>query len=144
MSYDLRVRFPVDDEELSRLHAEAFDHGYTPVPWAERLQRHSRSWAGEFRQGRLVGFVHAVWDGGGHAFLLDTAVALDMRRQGVGGRVVRALVQDLEELGIEWVHVDYEPHLGRFYRQACGFGPTQAGLLRLDQVGTERDTDCDG
>ncbi|CAL9335014.1 hypothetical protein SUDANB121_00161 [Nocardiopsis dassonvillei] len=131
MEHDLRTRFPVDDAELSRLHAEAFGHPYALVPWGERLARHSRSWVGEFHGGRLAGFVHAVWDGGGHAFLLDTAVAPAARRRGVGGRVVAALVADLRELGLTWVHVDFEPHLEGFYRNA-GFGGTAAGLLRLD------------
>ncbi|MGW9347856.1 GNAT family N-acetyltransferase [Nocardiopsis flavescens] len=128
--HDLRVRFPVDDAQVSRLHADAFGYPYAPVPWAARLDRHSRSWAGEFRGGRLVGFVHAVWDGGRHAFLLDTAVEAACRRSGVGGRVVAALVADLRALGIEWVHVDFEPHLEGFYRRA-GFTGTAAGLLRL-------------
>jgi ribosomal protein S18 acetylase RimI-like enzyme len=128
---EVRVRFPVHDEELSLLHAEAFGHEFTLVPWAERLQRHSRSWAGAFSGDRLVGFVHAVWDGGKHAFLLDTAVASDHRHRGIGGRVVAALTEDLRDLGTEWLHVDYEPHLEGFYRQICGFGPTRAGLLRL-------------
>ena len=128
---EIRVRFPVDDEEVSRLHAEAFGQQFDREPWAARLERHSRSWAGAFSGGRLVGFVHAVWDGGGHEFLLDTAVAAEYRRGGVGGRLVAALVGDLRERGVEWLHVDYEPHLEGFYREACGFGPTRAGLLRL-------------
>ncbi|GAA1466694.1 GNAT family N-acetyltransferase [Nocardiopsis exhalans] len=131
MHEEIRLRFPVDAEELSRLHTDAFAHEFALVPWSERLERHSRSWAGAFVLGRLVGFVHAVWDGGVHAFVLDTAVASDMRHRGVGGRVVAALLEDLRGLGIEWVHVDYEPHLEGFYRKACGFGPTRAGLLRL-------------
>ncbi len=127
----IRVRFAVNDEELSRLHAEAFGHEYSLVPWSERLEGHSRSWVGAFTDGRLVGFVHAVWDGGNHAFLLDTAVAQDSRRQGIGTQVIAALVQDLRELGTEWLHVDYEPHLESLYREACGFRPTRASLLRL-------------
>ena len=38
--------------------------------------------------GRLVGFVHAVWDGGTHAFILDTVVAAEVGRRGVGTRLV--------------------------------------------------------
>jgi ribosomal protein S18 acetylase RimI-like enzyme len=128
---EIRVRFPVNDHELSRLHAEAFGHEYSLVPWSERLQRHSRSWAGAFLDGSLVGFVHAVWDGGDHAFLLDTAVAANSRRHGVGQRVVAALTEDLRELGLAWLHVDYEPRHEGFYRGACGFGATRAGLIRL-------------
>lgn len=132
MAIILRIRFTVDDEALSRLHADAFGGSYELVAWHARLQRHSRSWVGAFADGGLVGFVHAVWDGGCHAFLLDTMVAPDQRHQGIGTRMVSALIDDLRELGIGWLHVDYEPRLGSFYRRACGFRATDAGLLRLD------------
>ncbi|NKY44631.1 GNAT family N-acetyltransferase [Nocardia cerradoensis] len=132
MNPDLRIRFAVDDEALSRLHADAFGGDRTVVPWQARLERHSRSWVGAFAGERLVGFVHAVWDGGNHAFLLDTAVAPDLRRQRIGSALVQTLADDLRELGIEWLHVDFEPHLHSFYRDACGFRATDAGLLRLN------------
>ncbi|TDC74765.1 GNAT family N-acetyltransferase, partial [Streptomyces hainanensis] len=38
--------------------------------------------------GRLVGFVNVAWDGGAHAFLLDTVVASDHRRLGIAARLV--------------------------------------------------------
>lgn len=129
---DLRVRFAVDDVALSRLHTDAFGGDHTPTPWKARLDRHSRSWVGAFVDDRLVGFVHAIWDGGAHAFLLDTAVAPDLRRRRIGTGLVTALIDDLRELGVAWLHVDYEPHLHGFYSDACGFRPTDAGLLRLN------------
>ncbi|WP_327151353.1 GNAT family N-acetyltransferase [Nocardia sp. NBC_01329] len=132
MYADLRIRFTVDDGELSRLHAEAFGGDPVLIPWTTRLERHSRSWVGAFVGDRLVGFVHAVWDGGRHAFLLDTAVAPDLRRRRIATDMVEALVADLTRQGIEWLHVDYEPHLADFYRDICGFRDTGAGLLRLN------------
>ncbi|WP_435590941.1 GNAT family N-acetyltransferase [Nocardia sp. bgisy118] len=132
MIADLRIRFAVDDEELSRLHTDAFGGDHVPSPWTARLERHSRSWVGAFVGNRLVGFVHAVWDGGRHAFLLDTVVAPDFQHQRIGTSLVAALIGDLRELGIEWLHVDYEPHLNSFYRDTCGFRTTDAGLLRLN------------
>ncbi|MFB7719413.1 GNAT family N-acetyltransferase [Nocardia sp. NPDC056100] len=132
MTTNLRIRFTVDDEVLSRLHADAFGSNYTLSPWRERLERHSRSWIGAFIDERLIGFVHAIWDGGRHAFLLDTMVAPGLHRHGIGTQLVSALVDDLRGLGIEWLHVDYEPHLNDFYRKACGFNATDAGLLRLN------------
>src|ERR1700679_3809011 len=89
MSVELQVRFPVDDAELSTLHYQAFSPGQPETdaairPWAHRLERHSLTWVGAFNAGRLVGFVHAVWDGGTHAFILDTMVDPDFQRLGIG------------------------------------------------------------
>jgi GNAT superfamily N-acetyltransferase len=128
---DLRSRFAVDNEVLSGLHNAAFGLAGPVLPWSERLARFSVSWVGAFDGARLVGFVHAVWDGGHHAFLLDTAVDPEYRRRGVGRVLVGRLVYDVRDAGCEWLHVDYEPHLRLFYEESCGFGATDAGLLRL-------------
>lgn len=124
-------RFAVDDEVLSRLHDSAFGSAGHVLPWSNRLARFSVSWVGAFDGGRLVGFVHAVWDGGQHAFLLDTAVDPEYRRRGVGRALVEHLVSDVRDAGCEWLHVDYKPHLRRFYEESCGFRGTDAGLLRV-------------
>lgn len=132
MIADLRIRFAVDDEMLSRLHTDAFGGHHELSPWTSRLERHSRSWVGALVGDRLVGFVHAVWDGGRHAFLLDTMVAPDFQHQRIGTSLITTLISDLRELGIEWLHVDYEPHLNSFYRDTRGFRTTNAGLRRLN------------
>ena len=133
-SVTVRVNFPVDDVSLSRLHAIAFDNAPSEVlPWAERLREHSLSWVGAFDQESLIGFVHACWDGGLHAFLLDTVVDPRFQRQGVGQKLVQSLVEQVRAAGCEWLHVDYEPHLDSFYRDACGFTATGAGLLMVSR-----------
>jgi hypothetical protein len=33
--------------------------------------------------------------------------------------------------GCEWLHVDFDDDLRPFYFDACGFTPTNAGLIRL-------------
>jgi ribosomal protein S18 acetylase RimI-like enzyme len=63
-----------------------------PQPWAQRLEHHSLTWIGAFRHDTLIGFVHACWDGGSHAFVLDTIVDTTHRRQGIGQALVRALI----------------------------------------------------
>jgi hypothetical protein len=37
----------------------------------------------------------------------------------------------LNAKGGQWLHVDYEAHLTSFYREACGFNDTEAGLLKM-------------
>lgn len=126
----LTSRFTVDDVTLSDLHARAFGHPPEPVPWAERLERHALTWVGAFDGDRLVGFVQVCWDGGEHAFLLDTAVDPDAQRRGLGTALVRRATADVRAAGCAWLHVDFEPHLADFYA-GCGFRPTQAGLIKL-------------
>ncbi|MGX6603948.1 GNAT family N-acetyltransferase [Micromonosporaceae bacterium Da 78-11] len=132
MALELISRFPVDDTTVSELHTRAF--GTEPgeiTPWNERLARHALTWIGAFDGERLVGFVQVCWDGGAHAFLLDTAVDPQWQRRGVGVELVRAAVADTRAAGCDWLHVDFEPHLTGFYLDSCGFRPTGAGLLRL-------------
>jgi GNAT superfamily N-acetyltransferase len=91
---------------------------------------HSLGWVTARVDGELVGFVNVAWDGGSHAFLLDTVVHPRVRRQGVGMRLVARAVALAREAGGEWLHVDFEPELRAFY-EACGFRPADAGLLSL-------------
>jgi GNAT superfamily N-acetyltransferase len=89
---------------------------------------------GAYDGGRLVGFIKLAWDGGDHAFVLDTTVHPDLRRRGIGRRLVERAAEIARRAGVEWLHVDYEPALEGFYAR-CGFRPTPAGLMRLDDGG---------
>jgi GNAT superfamily N-acetyltransferase len=128
----LRVRPKIDNTEMDLLHAEGFEHPVAGYDWASQLERHSLTWIGAYRREKLVGFVNVAWDGGVHAFLLDTAVALHLRHRGVGTRLVREAIAAVQRVpGIEWLHVDAGGELmSRFYGPA-GFEPTPAGLVRV-------------
>lgn len=125
-------RGPVDDVELSRVHDLAFSGSTSGVtePWTARLHAYSVGWVTAHADDQLIGFVHACWDGGKHAFLLDTTVLPELQRQGIGAELVRRLIRQATDAGCEWMHVDYEPRYETFYR-ASGFEPTLAGLHRL-------------
>lgn len=107
---ELRVRFPVDNAALSELHRRALGSPTSGVlPWGERLERHSLTWVGAFDGPRLVGFVQVCWDGGAHAFLLDTAVDPHHQRRGIGRELIRIAEVEATIAGCQWLHVDYEP-----------------------------------
>lgn len=132
MTIELVPRFAVDDVKLSALHARAFGSEPAEIrPWSRRLERHALTWVGAFDAEQLVGFVQVCWDGGAHAFLLDTAVDPDRQHRGVGGRLVKAAADEARAAGCEWLHVDFEAHLEHFYLDSCGFRTTHAGVLRL-------------
>ena len=124
-------RGPFANAELNGLHAEAFGHAVLEDDWASQVNRHSLGWACARDGDDLVGFVNVPWDGGVHAFILDTIVAVRARRQGVGSRLIALAVEHARSAGCEWLHVDFEDELARFYLEACGFTPTPAGLIRL-------------
>ena len=83
-----------------------------------------------YDEDKLVGFVNIARDGGVHAFILDTCVHPEMRRQGIATLLVKEAEEVACDRGAQWLHVDFEPHLLPFYR-ACGFRPTEAGLIKL-------------
>jgi ribosomal protein S18 acetylase RimI-like enzyme len=115
----------------SSLSAPAFD-----------LDR-SLCWVSAHVGERLVGFVNVAWDGGRHAFLLDPVVHPEFRRRGVGLALVRCAVEEARALGAEWLHVDYEARHADFYRR-CGFRPTHAGLIALNEDGAGADPHLPG
>ena len=117
--------------EINALHAEAFGHAVLVEDWWGQVNRHSLGWVCLRRADRLIGFVNVAWDGGVHAFLLDTMVAENERRQGHATRMVRLAAEMAKDAGCEWLHVDFEPHLRRFYIGACGFAAAEAGLIAL-------------
>src|SRR4051794_1861450 len=130
---DIQVRFAVDDSALTDLHRLAFASSATAVqPWATRLERHSLTWIGAFAGSTLVGLVHACWDGGSHAFVLDTIVHPDHQRRGIGRELVLTAAAEARGAGCEWLHVDYKPQLQSFYRDSCRFRFADAGLLDLN------------
>jgi GNAT superfamily N-acetyltransferase len=128
VSIQYRTNPPVTNDELNTLFAASWpDHlgrDFSPV-----LER-SLAYVCAYDQNRLIGFVNLAWDGGIHAFILDTTVHPAVRRQGIGQALVEHAAAVAQERAIEWLHVDYEPHLQAFYQQ-CGFQPTQAGIRRL-------------
>jgi GNAT superfamily N-acetyltransferase len=132
ISYEWRGGFA--SAEANALHAECFDHPVLPDhewDWRGQVERHSLGWVCARDGGELVGFVNVAWDGTVHAFVLDTMVAARARRRGVGARLVAIAVDEARAAGCEWLHVDFEDHLRAFYFDACGFKPTNAGLIAL-------------
>lgn len=129
LTYEWRGTF--ESSELNALHAEGFNHPVLLHDWRSQVERHSLGWVCARADGRLVGFVNVPWDGDTHAFLIDTLVAADHRRMGIGRRLVELAAQEARIAGCEWLHVDFDEELQTFYLDACGFDPTPAGTIQL-------------
>jgi ribosomal protein S18 acetylase RimI-like enzyme len=129
----LEWRGALSDAELDEL---VVSHGGTSAPgWWDRIRPHSHGWVtARDAAGLLVGFVNVVTDGGDHAFLLDTKTRGSHQRRGIGMRVVQYATEHAQAAGCEWLHVDFDEHLRAFYYDACGFEPTDAGLIDLRAI----------
>ncbi len=129
VSYKTNPRVP--NADLNALFRAAWLE-HTEVDFGFTLE-HSLLYVCAFLEdtNELVGFVKVAWDGGVHSFLLDTTVHPSVQRQGVGKELVLRAASEARVRKIHWLHVDFEPHLERFY-QSCGFGNTRAGFLRLN------------
>ncbi len=125
---EYRISPTLSNEALNELFAAARD-GHARVDFGPQLEL-SLLYVAAFADERLIGFVKVIWDGGVHAFLLDTTVAPEFQRQGIGSGLVTRAIELVRERGCHWVHVDFEPHLEPFYAD-CGFQPTLAGLVKL-------------
>lgn len=114
------------NDDLNQLHAAAFTHRVLDDDWWTQVTAHSLGWVCAYSNDSLVGFVKVAWDGGVHAFVLDTMVDQSVRRLGIGTRLVAEAVIGARQAGCEWLHVDFEGHLRDYYFEACGFTPADA------------------
>ncbi len=136
--YEWRGRF--SNAEANALHAEAFEtrlFDESEWDWEALTGQHSLGWVTarldsvDTSVGSLVGFVNVLWDGLTHAWLQDVMVALSARHRGVGVGLVQQARSGAIDAKCEWLHVDFDDDLRGFYVDACGFTPTNAGLMDL-------------
>ena len=132
MAIEYAWRGAFANDEANELHAEAFNtadgNGWD---WVALTDRHSLGWVTARDGASLVGFVNVPWDGLVHAWIQDVMVAKSARRLGIGVELVRTARDAAAAAGCEWLHVDFDDELRDFYFAACGFTPTNAGLIAL-------------
>lgn len=129
IEYGWRAAF--GNPEVNRLHAEGFGHPVLEDDWWGLVERHSLGWVCARDGAGLVGFVNVAWDGGVHAFILDTLVATHLRHRGIGTAMVALAADRARAAGCEWLHADFDEELRAFYIDACRFEPTDAGVMAL-------------
>jgi GNAT superfamily N-acetyltransferase len=123
-----------ENSEITALHNNEVESGVVvgnETNWRSLLAQHSLGWVTARDGDLLLGFVNVIWDGQAHAWIQDLMVNPVLRNLGIGSQLVAIATEASRKAGCEWLHVDFEERLGRFYFEACGFTPTTAGLIRL-------------
>ena len=130
---------PITNEAINRLFSESWDDhqvsNFAPI-FARSL-----AYVCAYHERRLVGFVNLAWDGGKHAFILDTTVHPSVRRNGIGRELVQRVAEAARAQGVVWLHVDYEPELRVFY-ESCGFRGYGSGVDAAGGVKTKGAQPC--
>src|SRR3954462_539286 len=85
----------VTNDELNALFANAWEKHET-WDFVQILKR-SLLYVCVYHGVRLIGFVNVAWDGGQHAFILDTTVDREFRRRGVGKVLVKRAAEAAKE-----------------------------------------------
>jgi GNAT superfamily N-acetyltransferase len=129
ITYAWRGAFANDEYHV--LHAEAFHTRIFDDDWVAITARHSLGWVTARDGDSLVGFVNVIWDGLVHAWLQDVMVAGSTRGRGIATQMVTIAREQAASANCEWLHVDFDDELRPFYFVACGFRPTNAGLIAL-------------
>ncbi|HJS71916.1 MAG TPA: GNAT family N-acetyltransferase [Acidimicrobiia bacterium] len=132
IDYQWKGRF--GNEEVNQLHAEAFQHRVFSAEewdWVSLCEDHSMGWVTARDHQELLGFVNVLWDGLVHAWVQDVMVSPLARRQGIGVGLLDVVRNEARAAGCEWLHVDFDDNLRRFYYDAAGFAPTNGGLIHL-------------
>ena len=132
MTHRIEWRSAFDNRALNELHGEAFEHPIFDDDWVSQVTARSLGWVCAWDdEGDLVGFVNLPWDGALHAWIIDTIVSPAASRRGVGTAMVALATERARAAGCDWLHVDFEDDLRPFYYGACGFTPTNGGLINL-------------
>ena len=122
---EIRIVRRVDREQVKRLYSEAGwwePEDEQASSWIDRMVEGSFCFAGAYAGDRLVGMARAISDGASDAYIQDVTVLRGYRRQGIGRRLITALIECLKEKKINWIGLVAEPGSEPLYER-LGFAP---------------------
>lgn len=121
-SIHLEVTKKAPTEGVVELYQDA---GWWEEGWNEdiipAMVANSFLFVGLFRGEELLGMGRALSDGVSDAYIQDVVVRSDLRGQGWGQAIVKRLVKELRNAGVDWIGLIGAPRTGAFYKK-IGFG----------------------
>lgn len=117
---EIRLLERAEPEQIRALYVDAewWHPSWDAHPeFLRTLPRDSALFAGAFDKKMMVGMGRALSDLKSDAYIQDVAVLKSFRGQGIGSRIIQALVQGLRARGVDWIGLIGEPGTGSFYRK---------------------------
>lgn len=98
--------------------------------WIRKLVAGSHCFVVAVEGEDIVGMGRAISDGISDAYIQDLTVRSDRRNQGIGGQILRTILERLHADGLRWIGLIAEPGSSNLYRHA-GFSEMPAAVPML-------------
>ncbi len=105
--------------DLIALYKEAgwWDVSYDEHPeFVDKIIENSFLFAGVLKNKKMIGMGRALSDGVSDAYIQDIVVLKKYRKRGIGNKIVKILIKELEKNGIDWIGVVAQPGTTSFYK----------------------------
>ena len=73
--------------------------------------------AGAFHKDKMIGMGRGISDSCSDAYIQDVVVMRKYRGHGIGGAIIRRIVEHLQANGIDWIALVAEPGTEKFYKE---------------------------
>jgi uncharacterized protein len=106
-------------KDLKTLYKDAgwWETSYESDPgFLNHIVKGSAVFAGAFEKNRLIGMGRALSDSASDAYVQDVAVLEEYRGRGIGKRIIKALLSDLKDKGVDWIGLIAKPGTSSFYK----------------------------
>jgi len=120
MAIEYRILKDVSPEEQTAMERLYRENGWIgPADSAEFIaagMTNSAVAVAAYADGELVGMGRALSDNVSDAYIQDVAVSAAFRGRGIGGGIVRKLIEELRRRGVDWIALVGAPGTEHFYR----------------------------
>ncbi|TDL35455.1 N-acetyltransferase [Jeotgalibacillus sp. S-D1] len=128
MTYEAIINLPISHNEVPELReANGWDRRDDDFPL---LFHRCNFWAGvRDQENKLIGFGYIAGMGLQHGYMEDILISPDYQNLGIGGQLVKTLLHEAKNTGLEIVTLTFNEKHTRFY-QNCGFTSCTGGVWR--------------
>jgi len=81
------------------------------------IVKNTYCFAGAFHNDRMIGMGRGISDSCSDAYIQDVVVLKKFRGHGIGGAIIRRIVEHLQSNGIDWIALIAEPGTEKFYKE---------------------------
>lgn len=121
MAIEYRILKDISPEDRAAMERLYRENGWIgPADSAEFIaagMANSAVAVAAYADSELVGMGRALSDNVSDAYIQDVAVSASFRHHGVGGGIVRKLIEELRRRGVDWIALVGAPGTEHFYRE---------------------------